>query len=97
MKAPPLFAPLLAVVAIPLCSHSSAPTLSAQDRGQAVRKTGVGPRIEPVIDNGAYAEGLLATTVNDARAVAATLRQLGYYLSTPSVRLARVRQSPKAP
>ncbi len=67
MKALPLFVPLLAVVATPLWFHSPAPTLGAQDRGQAVRKTDAEPRTALVIGNGAYAESPLANPVNDAR------------------------------
>src|SRR5262249_19568950 len=37
-----------------------------------------GPRVALVIGNGAYAEGGLANPVNDARDMAATLRQLGF-------------------
>ncbi len=78
MKALPLFVPLLAVVATPLWFHSPAPTLGAQDRGQAVRKTDAEPRIALVIGNGAYAEAPLANPVNDARDMSATLSQLGF-------------------
>ena len=78
MKALPLFVPLLAVVATPLWFHSPAPTLGAQDRGLAVRKTDAEPRIAPAIDNGVYAESPLANPVNDMRDMAATLRQLGF-------------------
>jgi len=78
MKTLPLFVLLLALFAIPLCFYSPAPALSAQDRGQAVRKNVADQRIALVIGNGAYAEGSLANPVNDARDMAATLRQLGF-------------------
>ena len=78
MKALPLFVPLLAVIATPLRFHSPAPSLGAQDRGQAARKSDAEPRIALVIGNSAYAEAPLANPVNDARDMSATLRQLGF-------------------
>ena len=56
------------------------PASGAQERGQGVRKNMVGaePRIALVIGNAAYAEGPLANPVNDARDMAAALRQLGF-------------------
>jgi hypothetical protein len=54
------------------------PTLGAQKRVQAVRRPDAEPRIALVIGNGAYAEGPLANHVNDARDMAAVLRQLGF-------------------
>lgn len=58
------------------------PLLQAQDRNLAV--TGAGAKADParrvalVIGNGAYAESPLKNPVNDARAMAATLRELGF-------------------
>src|SRR5262245_34283840 len=76
----PLLVLLLAVFGVPLWIHSPPPILSAQERGQGVRKNEADaePRIALVIGNSAYAEGPLANPVNDAQDMAATLRQLGF-------------------
>jgi hypothetical protein len=80
MKTILLFVSLLATVAGALLFHLPLLTLSAQERGQGVRRndTGPEPRVALVIGNGAYADGSLANPVNDARDMAATLRQLGF-------------------
>jgi hypothetical protein len=78
MKTPLLLIPLLAAFAISVCFHTHATTLKAQDRGQGTRKPDAEPRIALVIGNGGYAEGRLNNPVNDARDMAAALRQLGF-------------------
>jgi formylglycine-generating enzyme required for sulfatase activity len=78
MKVLHLFIPLLAAFASFLCFQSPAPNLGAQDRGQAPRKPASEPHIALVIGNGAYAEGPLANPVNDARDMAAALRESGF-------------------
>src|SRR5262245_54180163 len=79
---------LLVVVAAGLLFCWSATNCLAQPRGQSARKntTGASPGAEPrlalVIGNGAYADGALANSVNDARDMAAALRQLGFAVSS---------------
>src|SRR5215813_8845481 len=80
MKTLLLFISLLVTVAGALLFHLPLLTLSAQERGQGVRRNDAGPepRVALVIGNGAYADGSLANPVNDARDMTATLRQLGF-------------------
>src|SRR5262245_25061806 len=74
---------LLVMVAAGLCFCWPTPTSGAQERGQGARNNtdGAEPRFALVIGNGSYAEGPLANPVNDARDMAATLRQLGFEVS----------------
>jgi tetratricopeptide (TPR) repeat protein len=66
-----------------LCFCWPTPKSGAQKRGQGARKNTAGaePRIALVIGNGSYTEGQLANPVNDARDMAAALRQLGFEVS----------------
>jgi uncharacterized caspase-like protein/Flp pilus assembly protein TadD len=77
------------MAAASLCFCWPAPNCLAQPRGQGVRKpassaasAGSEPRVALVIGNGAYADGALANSVNDARDMAAALRQLGFDVSS---------------
>jgi hypothetical protein len=74
----------LANVAAGLWCCWPTPRSGAQERGQGVRKSAAGaePRIALVIGNGAYAEGPQDNPVNDARDMAARLRQFGFEVST---------------
>src|SRR5262245_49986899 len=94
MKTPLHLITLLALVAAGLCFCRTATNCLAQTRkqsggqvrGQGVRKpaasAGAEPRVALVLGNGAYADGALANSVNDARDMAATLRQLGFDVSS---------------
>ncbi len=80
MKVLLLIIPLLVIASIALQFHAPVPSTGAQERGQIVKRAGTDaePRIALVIGNGAYTEGPLANPVNDARDMAATLRQYGF-------------------
>ncbi|MCI0388511.1 MAG: caspase family protein [Acidobacteria bacterium] len=87
MKTPLHLVTLLAVVAASLLFCWTAPDCLAQARGRGVRKnttvaSSAEQRVALVIGNGAYADGALANSVNDARDIAATLRQLGFAVSS---------------
>src|SRR5262249_46978273 len=70
----------LAIVAASFLIGWPTPMFGAQQRGQGERKTVADAelRIALVIGNSAYAESPLPNPVNDARDMAATLRQLGF-------------------
>jgi tetratricopeptide (TPR) repeat protein len=83
MKTPLHLVLLLTMVAAGLCFCWPTPKSAVQGRGQGSRKNmaGAEPRTALVIGNGAYAEGALANPVNDARDMAAALRQVGFEVS----------------
>jgi uncharacterized caspase-like protein len=83
MKTPLHLVLLLTMVAAGLCFCWPTPKSGAQGRGQGGRKNTAGaePRTALVIGNAAYAEGALPNPVNDARDMAATLRQVGFEVS----------------
>jgi hypothetical protein len=97
MKTPLHFVSLFAVVLAGFCFCWPATEILAQARkqsggqirGQGARKpassaasAGAEPRVALVIGNGAYSDGALANSVNDARDIAAALRQLGFSVSS---------------
>jgi TonB family protein len=96
-RTPLHFVSLLALAAAGFCFCWPAAKLLAQARkqpggqvrGQGVRKPAAGaanagsePRVALVIGNGAYADGALANSANDARDMATALRQLGFDVSS---------------
>lgn len=78
MKTYPICAHVVRTLLLLLVLQAVEASLSAQGRGQGVKRPDSEQRVALVIGNGAYLEGKLANPVNDAQDVATRLRQLDF-------------------